>query len=392
MKVLRIVPYLDFGGVEQVLANSIPNLTQIEEMEVLVIVLGSGGRVEETLTRLGVQVKVLNQNPKIPNLRLLATLRGMIAKIKPDVVHCQSAEANFHGLIAARWAGVPVRIGEEIGFPNHHSYWKFIFRLVYINATKIIAISEAVRDRIMELGEVEKEKVELVYNPVELRKKDELDFDKNPNFKEILRYTFAKKVGRQHDVDFEGGDGEMPFVFVTTCRLVLVKNLDRLINVFAQFCKESSGKFTELWIVGDGPLRAELENHSKAMGISEKVRFWGFQEDVFPFLEMSDVFVLPSLSEGSSVSLVEAMSVGLPSIVTKIGGTIEILGESNSGILIDPFDQDSIFQALSKSIHLSYDQRKEMGIKAKQQANRFTVKNYLNTLLTIYNYQATLEN
>jgi glycosyltransferase involved in cell wall biosynthesis len=374
MRIIRIIPQLDFGGVEQVLANSIPDLSQIKGMEVLVIVLGIGGRVEETLVRRGVQVKVLNQNPKIPNLRLLVTLISMIAKIKPDVVHCQSAEANFHGLIAARLAGVSVRVGEEIGFPNHHSYWRYIFWFVYKNATKVIAISQAVKDWIVDLGEVEAEKVEVVYNPVSLGERLK-GKDGRANLEETLR--------------FAQGDGEKPFVFVTTCRLVPVKNLGRLLDAFARLTKEFPDKSIELWIVGDGPLREVLENQSKELVIADKVKFWGFQGNIFPFLKKADVFVLPSLSEGSSVSLVEAMYVGLPSIVTQVGGTPEIIGKSEAAFFIDPQNEDSIVKALFYFLNHSNYQREVIGLRAIKESKRFSVENYLNKLLNIYSNRST---
>ncbi|WP_246535447.1 glycosyltransferase family 4 protein [Litoribacter ruber] len=382
---------MDFGGVEQVLANSIPGLSMLPNIEVCLIVLGKGGRVEQQLVEQGIQVKVLNQYPKIPNFKLLNILRNLISKIKPDAVHCQGAEANFHGLLAARIAGVPLRIGEEIGFPNHHSYWKYIFKTVYKNATKVIAISQAVKERIVELGEVESEKMVVVYNPVDLSNSEKI---KNPSQKisvgdkDLIGLSHEEETLRfpQSDIFKNVKEGDKPFVFVTTCRLVPVKNLERLINAFAKLSQESFGKSMKLWIVGDGPLKESLEHQTQDLGISEKVKFWGFQENVFQFLKSADVFVLPSLSEGSSVSLVEAMSIGLPSIVTKIGGTTEILGESYSGILIDPVDEDSIFRALFISVSFSDEKRINLGEKAQEESKRFSVENYLEKLLSVYSF------
>lgn len=393
MKVLRIVSELDFGGVEKVVLNSIPSLFNIDNNEVKVIVLGRGGIVSERLQELGVPVEVLNKNNRIPNFYLINYLIKLFKIEEPDVVHTQGAEANFHGLIAAKIAGVPVRIGEEIGFPNHHSYWKYIFREVYKNATKVIAISQAVKDRIVELGEVEAEKVEVVYNPVEIREREK-DKGERGNIEKIsisgeeeqgLSGTYkVEETLRYTQSDVYNGEIEKPFVFVTTCRLVPVKNLDRLISAFGKLCNKFSEKSIELWIVGDGPLRDSLENQSKELGVSDKVKFWEFQENVFPFLEKADSFVLPSLSEGSSVSLVEAMSVGLPSVVTKVGGALEIIGESQSAFIIDPLDENSIFKALYDCLSLSKNQRTVLGERAIMESKRFSVENYLKKILNIY--------
>jgi glycosyltransferase involved in cell wall biosynthesis len=381
MKVLRIVPFLDFGGVEQVLANSIFSLIESSKMELMIIVLGDGGRVEKELVEKGVKVILYKQNPKIPNFKILFKLLQFIKEFEPDVIHCQGAEANFHGLIAAKLAGVPVRIGEEIGFPNHHSYWKYIFRFVYQYATKVIAISHAVKDRIVELGEVKNEKVAVVYNPVTFEDSSlDLDPDRHQdlNDKDKPLSVLDAYLCRSQT------DGEKPFVFVSTCRLVPVKNLDRLIRAFEKLRQDFPEKPMKLLIVGDGPLKESLENLVKELEMKDSVIFSGFQENVLPFLEKADVFVLPSLSEGSSVSLVEAMLMRLPSIVTKVGGTVEILGDSNSGRLVDPLSEESIFEALSFFINLPEAQMIEMGKRAELEAKRFSTDNYLKNLLEVY--------
>jgi len=386
MKVLRVVSELNFGGVEKVILNSIPFLSQDNSIEVRVLVLGKGGIVEERLRERGAKVHVLKKNNRIPNVFLLSFLINYMNKEKPDVVHTQGAEANFHGLIAARIARIPLRIGEEIGFPNHHSYWKFIFKFVYKNATKVIAISQAVKDRIVELGEVLEEKVEVVYNPVSLGER--LKGKGRTKREENVRGTpDSYRDSRGQDVGAEinySDEKEKLFVFVTTCRLVPVKNLDRLISAFSRLVKEIKNKSFELWIVGDGPLRETLENQSRELGISDQVIFWGFHEDVFPFLEKADVFVLPSLSEGSSVSLVEAMDSGLPSIVTKIGGAGEILGSSDAGIQVDPNKVEDILQAMKKLYIMPNSIRSKMGKIAKKESSRFYIDQYVKALLNIY--------
>ncbi|MFN3802200.1 glycosyltransferase [Belliella pelovolcani] len=362
MKIVRIVSELDFGGVEQVLANSIPQLADQVGAEVSVIVLGKGGRVSQKLISRGVSVHILNQNPRIPNFVLLHKLYKLIKNLNPDVIHCQGSEANFHGILAASWVNVPNIIGEEIGIPNHHSYWKLIFKLVYTKATTIIAISEAVKANIVAIGEVEERKVEVLYNPVGLN---------------------VTPSNHQEESDNEN-DQSKPFIFITTCRLVPIKNLDKLLIAFSELLEKSTQQKIELWIVGDGPLKEELQALAKELKIVENVNWLGFQEEVQPFLNQAEVFILPSLREGSSVSLAEAMTCGLPSIVTQVGGAGEILGNSNSGILIDPLDTHSIKSAMLQLLNLPKSERQTMGKRAMKEAKRFSVDNYIKSLLKIY--------
>lgn len=394
MKILRIVSELDFGGVEQVLALSVPYLVQAKGIEVRVVVLGKGGRISEGLIQNGFSVIVLNQATRIPNIKLVFQLKNLIIIEKPDVVHCQGSEANFHGLWAASMAGVNVKIGEEIGLPNHHSYWKWVFKWIYQKADRVIAISEAVKNYIVELGEVEWDKVRVLYNPVDLVRREKAE-----NFSQRIsgggreiprrvgagfRFAPTETAGRQNDGNNNESDKEKSFVFVTTCRLVPIKNLERLIEVFSKLVKGDTEKHLELWIVGDGPLKDALLQLVNQLGIQNSVKFLGFQENVFQFLAQADVFVLPSLREGSSVSLAEAMSYGLPSIVTEIGGAREILGESQSGFLVDPFSIDFIFSAMQSMCKLSEEERKEMGEKAEKASQRFSIETYIEDLLEVY--------
>lgn len=402
MKVVRIVPELDFGGVEQVLANSLPHLANIAGMEVFVIVLGKGGRVSESLKSQGIPIDILKYDPKIPNFRLLLSLRKAFKEIKPDVVHCQGGEANFHGILAGNWAKVPKIIGEEIGIPNHHTYWKFIFKWVYAKADLVIAISEAVKNYIVRLGEIVGEKVVVVYNPVGLGKSEKgvgirderigsMDEKISRKIGEFLRIEPAIKGGSlkgesiNKNIDnYKASEEGRPFVFVTTCRLVPIKNLERLLISFQKLCSANPEKSIHLWIVGDGPLNESLKNQSKQLRVDDSVKFWGFQKDVKPFLINADVFVLPSLTEGSSVSLAEAMFCGLPSIVTKEGGASEILGESSSGILVDPLNVEDIFIAMDKFLNMNQEERIILGEKAKNESIRFDPKEYLKSLMIIY--------
>ncbi|MBN3518750.1 glycosyltransferase [Algoriphagus lutimaris] len=365
MKVVRVVSELDFGGVEKVLAISLPALKNQNGLELKLIVLGKGGKVAEELVPNGIEPQILSFNPRIPNFKLIKKLQNILIEFAPDVVHTQGGEANFHGIWAAKLANVPLVIGEEIGIPNHHTYWRYVFKWVYRKANKVIAISEAVKEAIVELEEVEASKVSVVYNPVNIGIEGR-DFS-------------LRSSGRNDQIT-----SNSPFVFVCTCRLVPIKNLDRLIKAFEGLVKENQNRELLLRIVGEGPERNKLESLSQKLEMGGCVEFLGFQEDVWPFLNEADSFILPSLREGSSVSLAEAMSAGLPSIVTKVGGASEILGKSQSGILIDPLKTLELQSAMQKLLDIPYEERISMGQRAEEEAKRFSVEHYLDSLLSIY--------
>src|SRR5690606_12404434 len=102
MKIVRITTFLDFGGVEKQLELYAKRFLGNYDDNLTIIALGYGGRVANELKRIGVEVIILDQPVRIPNLNLIFKLYKIFNLKKPDVVHCAAAEANFHGLIAAR--------------------------------------------------------------------------------------------------------------------------------------------------------------------------------------------------------------------------------------------------------------------------------------------------
>jgi glycosyltransferase involved in cell wall biosynthesis len=364
MKVCRIVPLLDFGGVEQRIKLTAIGFQTHLDIELQIVVLGEGGRISAELESIGFNPILLKENIKIPNIKLIFNLYRFLKIYRPDVVHTSGSEANFHGLIAAKLAGVPVRIGEEIGFPNHDKKWKMVFLGVYSFATQVIAISQAVKSKIVSLKEVKADKVEVVYNPVGL---------------------LSEKIKRElNSFQIPRKDSTKPFVFITTCRLVPIKNLDLLITVFGEINLSIMDNDLELWIVGDGPERNSLQGKALSLGLSDRVKFLGFQENVSEWLIQADVFVLPSISEGFSISLVEAMQCGLPSIVTNQGGPNEIVIDGETGFLINPKNPEDLKKKMYELISMEKSQRIAIGKRGKESVERFSIGKYVERLKEVY--------
>jgi len=165
--VIHLITTLDFGGVEkhmEVIASSLDK----SSFEHIFVAIGAGGATEERLKALGARVYCLNLPTRIPSISSISALFSFFREHKPWVVHAHGAEANFHGLIAAWLARVPVRIGEEIGIPSHGLKAKFIFRHVYGISHRVVGISRSVTNWLVDSGEVPSSKATLIYNPVVL--------------------------------------------------------------------------------------------------------------------------------------------------------------------------------------------------------------------------------
>jgi len=314
--VLHIFTSLGFGGVEK-RGETIAAYQQHARWEHVFYAIDYCGDACEKIRSFGAVAHGLSCSPKIPNMYAIAAIFRVIKKIKPNVIHTHGAEANFHGLIAAWLAGVPIRIGEEIGIPNHSALAKKVFRQVYRLSHRVVCISNAVKDWLINNNEVPVGKAVRIYNPVELYIPEEQ-----------LR-------GPEHifRIGFVG-------------RLEPVKNPLALVEAVARLRDENVP--VELWIVGDGSQRAELEKRIEKHALQKNARLFGYRKNPIDYVSQCDLYVQPSLSEGFGIALVEAMGCGVPVLATSVGGAPEIITHGETGWLIDQPDASGLYKALIK--------------------------------------------
>jgi glycosyltransferase involved in cell wall biosynthesis len=127
-------------------------------------------------------------------------------------------------------------------------------------------------------------------------------------------------------------------------RLDPVKAHDVLIDAFARVV--AGGADLELRLLGDGPLKADLERHARDLGVADRVRFPGTVADVPEQLRDLDIFVLASHREGRPTSIMEAMASGLPVVATRVGSIPELVAEGRTGLLVDPGSTDELARAI----------------------------------------------
>jgi glycosyltransferase involved in cell wall biosynthesis len=133
---------------------------------------------------------------------------------------------------------------------------------------------------------------------------------------------------------------------ICVARFHPVKDHATLIQAFALMA--SRRPQTDLLLAGDGELRSELERQSRELGLESRIRFLGVRDDVPDLLHASDVFALSSVSEASSLTLLQAMGAGLPAVVTNVGGNPEIIRDGIEGLLVPRQDPTAFARALSE--------------------------------------------
>ena len=351
--VLHVVTSLDFGGVEshmQIIANHACD----SAFEHSFVAIAGGGATALTLQKSRASVDCLACSAKIPSFKAFWALFKYIRSFKPAVIHCHGSEANFHGLLAGRLAGVPVCVGEEIGIPQQSSTAKRVFSYVFKQADAVIGISDAVSRWLEQHNGLAKNKSVRLYNPVQfsaLRKT-------LPAKRQSIRIGF---VGRLEEV-------KNP--------LALVQAVHALREEFADL---------ELWLIGDGSQRPQIERYIAQHQLEAQVSVCGFQSEPDRLLVECDLYVQPSLSEGFGLALCEAMGVELPVLATAVGGVPEIIRQDQTGWIIQESSSEALEKALREILALPIEQLQQMGRAAKESVTeRFTPSIYLTNLDALY--------
>jgi glycosyltransferase involved in cell wall biosynthesis len=164
-------------------------------------------------------------------------------------------------------------------------------------------------------------------------------------------------------------------------RLHAQKNLPTLLTAWAAARKPATAS---LIIAGDGPLLAELKAQTQNSGTAHSVHFVGAVQNVLDYLRAADIFVLPSVAEGMSNSLLEAMAVGLPVIASRIGGNSDLLTDGVTGLLVDPQDTDGWCQAISRCL-ADPETPKERGRAARETIRaHFSIPVIIDQYLALY--------
>jgi len=226
----------------------------------------------------------------------------------------------FLALILAR----KNKIGLEIqvhGFEKYSGIRKMIAFFVIPRADAVKTISKRLKKKLIEEFGVEEAKITIapIYTPV---KDIQLAEDRNDKRK---------------------------ITFVTIGRLVEVKNISMQIEAMKELSEKHNN--VELWIVGEGPLMADLKNKVSELKLENNVKFLGWQEDLDSIYKQADIFVLSSDSEGWGMVVVEAAVFSLPIIMTDVGCAGELIKNNESGIVVPVHDKDALLAAMEDLVN-----------------------------------------
>lgn len=336
IRVMHVLLSLEYGGAEKVVVNLIKNL-QGGKFDFSICVLDRVGALKDELDR-SIDIECMDRKSGI-DFGLPARLAKIIKKSAPDIVHMHNSSALLYGAIAGKLAGVNGMIVTQHGSISAESpRMQFAVRQLTKAVDKTIPVSTDIERYLNDRFNIYGDRVETIINGIDDR---------------IYRPDSAKRAELRKKFSLDG-----KIVVGHVARLSAEKDQKNLLEAFSVVAKEIEN--VKLIIVGDGPLRKELELLAKKLNITEKVAFIGFQSEIPGLLSMFDIFVLSSIREGTSLTLIEAMAVGLPIVATDVGGNPRVVDDNKTGILVSARDPEKLANAI---VCLCKDEnsRKEMG-------------------------------
>ncbi|MBN1466501.1 glycosyltransferase [candidate division KSB1 bacterium] len=361
IKVLQLVEGFNFGGAETKLLELVKHMDD-DRFETTVISLGLGNEIEELFHQLDCRVMTFQRQKQV-DFSLLRRVRNFIRDERIDIVMTTLFYADVLGALAGHSSGAKgVFSWETISSPKWltpHRLWSY--RYAIRNADRVISVSKATAEWLVEKRKVAADKVMIIPYGVNLDKF-------NPHIKSIQR----KDIGLQEDDIIVGQvsrlDEQKGHTFLINAAPIIIAQQPRV-------------KFV---LVGDGPLRLELMHKIDQMGLHDYFIFLGFRRDVPDLLPLFDLFVLPSLYEGLPNVVLEAMACGLPVVATPVDGTKEAVVDGQTGILVpvgDPYRlANSILSVISNE-----QLKKRLGMKGRRRVeDEFSLDDQVNRFECLY--------
>lgn len=362
INVLHVTYDMRIGGTEMVIKNIIEgNADNTIAMSIFCIEepLGPWG---EGLKEAGIHITTTHRQPGF-DTSLILSLKRHIEHHNIDLVHCHQYTPWVYGTLAALFTKAKVIFTEHGRFYPDSSSWKRrLVNPMLMHVTKrATAISRATKDALDVYEFIPKSQIDVVYNGIK-----------------PLQIDSAITATTRSELAIPEGT----IVLGTIARFDPIKNQEMMIKAFSAALKKNQNLV--LVLVGDGEMRSTLEALVKSEGIAEHVRFTGYIKNPVHHLAIMDIFLLSSLSEGTSMTLLEAMSLSKPCIVTDAGGNPEIVVHQQTGLVTENANQQAFANAIN-TLCASPASIREMGENGyKVYCEKFSAANMVAQYAALY--------
>ncbi|MCI0529753.1 MAG: glycosyltransferase, partial [Nitrospira sp.] len=324
--VLHLIETSGPGGAENVLISLVENLDR-SRYRSLVCLLRDGW-LKAQLQRRGIETIVSPQQRTL-DVQWVFHLARLLRDRTIHVMHAHEFAMNVYGSLLSRMTGIPI-VATVHGKNYYWSKWRR--RLAYqfvARQSLMVAVSEDIKWFLTERVSIYPARIITIRNGIDLHRYAVSD----------QQNTIRKKLGI---------NGNQP-VIGTVGNLYAVKGQAYLLRACAAVAKDFPD--VVLLVAGRGEQLGSLKEEARSLGIGGNVRFLGFREDVPSLLQAMDVFVLPSVSEGLPLSILEAMALGKPVVASSVGGIPEIVKDGITGYLAPPKDPEALAEKILLLLH-----------------------------------------
>jgi glycosyltransferase involved in cell wall biosynthesis len=362
IRVMHVIQNLNYGGMERLLADIVRRVDR-ERFESHVLCLQYLGRFAEGLAE-HAELHLAARQPRYSMIwpgRLAAQIRGL----RPDVIHTHSG-VWYKASLAARLAKVPRLIHTDHGRPSPDPWlYRMLDGMASRRTNVVAAVSEVLARQLEETVVRGSCRIDVVPNGV----------DTDLFCPKADTCALRKELGLAPDVPIIGSIG----------RLEAIKGYEIMIEAFAHLRdRYGDGPQPVLIVAGDGSERERLEQMVTSQGLAQSAHLLGWRDDVHDLHSAFALFTMSSHSEGTSVSLLEAMSAGLCPVVTDVGGNRAVVGEDLSHRLVPPDDPAALANAWLEAIN-DGERRVADGETARRRVqDRFSIEAMVSTYERLY--------
>jgi len=367
--IAHVIYRLDTGGLENGLVNLI-NRIPAERFRHAIICLTDYTAFRRRIQRGDVSVFALNKPPGNSPL-LHFKLWRLLTQLRPDIVHTRNF-GTLEAMLPAALAGVPVRVHGEHGhnivdLDGSNRKYQWVRRAMKPFVHQYIALSKDLERYLHEKIRVPAAKVAQLYNGVDTE-------------------LFHPARGGREPLPCAGFAGPDQFVIGTVGRMQAVKDPVTLARAFVRLLQvvPDGARRLRLVMIGDGPLKEQVRGVIEEGGAAGLAWLPGERDDVPRIMRGLDLFVLPSISEGVSNTVLEAMASGLPMVATRVGGNPELIEADVTGTLVPRNDAESMARVMRTYVD-SAELRRRHGSEARRAAERrFGMDAMVNAYMAIY--------
>ena len=337
LRVLHIVGDSRFGGIVAIILG-LGRVARAEGWQV--DVLTTDPTVQRVVGQHGlgvVSLDVIRREIKpLWDLKGLVRLQKFLRRESYGIVHTHTSKGGFVGRLAASLARVPVIVHTAHGFAFHEAspiasrvFYSTLERIATRWCDRIVSVSEFHCNWALELGMCTPAEILAIPNGISVPR---------------LSDSFAATALRRQ-LGARSGD----LLILTVSRLAEDKGVKHLLEAVA-ILPRGEHRY-RVFVAGDGPMRTRLEQYARDLRLSDVVTFLGFRQDVNELLAACDLVVLPSLREGLSITLLEAMAAAKPIIASSIGSNRELASQADMALLVPPANAKALAEAIQQCAH-----------------------------------------